>query len=138
MRYYVEGSPSGPESFTRREQALAWAAEACERFGAVTEVYDSDTHDPLPQGGPTGASFAAFRPRRATTAPAAGRAANPAAVPHPRGGVVGFDTRHDGTDYRVCPGCADDPMFAGSEFEPLRGIPQGGLRNCELCDAFLG
>jgi hypothetical protein len=67
MRYYVEGSPTGPESFAKEDEAREWAQVAADRFRVRTEVYTSDTHEPLRgnghYGSPTGAPFATFMPR---------------------------------------------------------------------------
>ena len=136
MRYYVEGSPTGPESFADKAKAIAWAVEACERFGVGIYVYDSTTHGPLPAGESTAAPFATFRPKRAKTPAAKARPVIPGSTP--TGPVIGYDTRSDGIDYRVCPECADDRMFAGSVNDPTFSIQRGDLSICELCGAFLG
>jgi hypothetical protein len=51
---------------------------------------------------------------------------------------LGYDTRADGTDYRVCPRCASRKMFSGSERYPFYRIHYGDLDNCEICDKPLG
>lgn len=43
MRYYVEGSPVGPEWFTSRRQAAAWAQQQADLYGQRTHLYSSET-----------------------------------------------------------------------------------------------
>lgn len=52
--------------------------------------------------------------------------------------IIGYDTRSDGIDYRVCPKCANRRMFSGSESEEIYVIAQGDQGFCEICGKALG